>query len=109
MHERSRERMILATAKTVMIPVMMKIRSSVYLMSLFSMKIILFTSQCMIRLRHGDLVLRLGRRRKQENRKKLLTSLQNLKLRGLRERKRRNLWIVKMSPLVRMRRIISWL
>merc|ERR550519_3231116 len=90
MHERSRERMILATVKTVMIPVMMKIRSSVYLMSLFSMKIILFTSQCMIRLRHGDLVLRLERR-KQENRKKLLTSLQNLKLRGLRERKRRNL------------------
>merc|ERR1712217_294663 len=78
MHERSKERMIRATVKTGMILVMMKIRSLVYLMSLFSMKIILFTSQCMIRLRHGDLMLRPERRRKQENKKKLLTSLQNL-------------------------------
>merc|ERR1712152_81889 len=71
MQERNRERTILATLKTVMILVMMKIRSSVYLMSQFSMKIIQFISQCTIRLRHEDLVLKLERRRKQENRKKL--------------------------------------
>merc|ERR1712142_103085 len=71
MQERNRERTILATLKTVMILVMMKIRSSVYLMSQFSMKIIQFISQCTIRLRHEDLVLKLERRRKQGNRKKL--------------------------------------
>merc|ERR1712050_78927 len=97
MHERSKERMILVIVRTVMILVMMKIKSLVYLMSLFLMKIILFTSQCMIRLRHGDLVLKPERRRKQENRKKLSISLLNLKLSGRKGKKRRNLWIVRMS------------
>merc|ERR1712106_675472 len=91
MPERRRKWKILVTVKTVMIQVMVKMKSSVYLMSLFLMKIIRYISQCMIRLKHEDLVLRLEKKRKLGDRKKLSTSLLNLKLSGQREKKRKNL------------------
>merc|ERR1712066_419984 len=99
MPERNKEkkkRMILVTVRTAMILVKKRIRSSVYLMSLFLMKTIRFISQCMIRLRREDLVYWRRRRRKLGNRKKLSTSLQNLKLRGPREKRRKGLLVVTM-------------
>merc|ERR1711892_570086 len=77
MPERRRKWKILVTVKTVMIQVKVKMKSSVYLMSLFLMKIIRYISQCMIRLKHEDLVLKLEKKRKLGDRKKLSTSLLN--------------------------------
>merc|ERR1712096_142751 len=91
MPERRRKWKILVTVKTVTIQVKVKMKSSVYLMSLFLMKIIRYISQCMIRLKHEDLVLRLEKKRKLGDRKKLSTSLLNSKLSGQREKKRKNL------------------
>merc|ERR1712098_283944 len=60
-----------------MIPVMMMRENSAFLTNQFSTRIILYTSQCMTKLRQGDLVLKQGRKKNISARRRLWQNLPN--------------------------------